>query len=111
MSKYEKRVLMSVIVTLVIVFANTGFALYRHNQMPKEVKKSVESYFQAHKAELKGDKGIQGIPGETGAVGAAGAAGRTGAVGASGATGSAGATGQAGMNGCTWVDGYGWYCP
>lgn len=100
-----------IVLAVVIVLANIGFALYQSNQMPKQVKKSVESYFQAHKAELKGDKGIQGIPGETGAVGAAGAAGRTGAVGAGGATGASGAKGQDGMNGCTWVDGYGWYCP
>lgn len=51
-----------------------------------DVNNIVEAYFDAHKAELKGDKGDKGDTGETGATGPAGPQGPKGDDGADGST-------------------------
>jgi hypothetical protein len=79
----------------------------------QKVNEKVVSYFEAHKAELKGEKGDKGDSGKNGANGA------NGKAGANGANGKAGANGKNGNDGCTWLGfssywpyrDLGWVCP
>lgn len=95
---------------VILVGGNLAFANYQSKQLPRE----VQAYFEAHASEFKGEVGLKGDKGDKGDAGSAGKAGRAGSAGATGTQGARGTTGTAGQDGqhgCTWVDGYGWYCP
>ena len=55
-----------------------GAAGYNQYKQPSIVEKKVKQYFEAHKEELKGDRGYTGFTGRTGASGQDGSDGANG---------------------------------
>ncbi len=74
----------------------------RQRDIGPDISNAVMTYWNTHKAELKGDAGAtgqQGLKGDAGASGAKGDTGPQGAQGLKGDAGAAGATGAAGAAG------------
>ena len=54
-----------IILAVIMAFGAFGFSIYNVTQQPKQ----IETYFQEHKDELKGDRGEKGDQGKRGGIG------------------------------------------